>query len=117
MDLRSRINDLGWELDRERASVAASMGGGVFLALLSALAAYDLYSGNAGLWSAVGVTSDLLKWVAVLLGAAGLALIARGIAARRHGKSGRQSLLEDLERQYAELLEYKESIDGGSGED
>src|SRR5919205_429403 len=85
--LRSRISDLGSEVDADRMGIAASMGGGVFLILLAALAAYDLFSGQAGVWLQVGIDRDTLTWVAVILGVLGFGLVARAIFSRRRGES------------------------------
>jgi hypothetical protein len=107
--LRSRISDLGSDVDADRAGIAASMGGGAFLVLLAALAAYDLFSGKAGVWLAVGIDRDTLVWIAWILAVAGVGLIARAIFSRRRGESNQARELASLEQQYAELLELKKS--------
>jgi hypothetical protein len=111
-ELRSQISDLGSEVDADRAGVAALMGGGVFLALIGAMAAYDYFTGKAGVWSSLGITSDMLLWVAILLVAVGLGLVARGIIVKRRGKTTHETELAALEQEYADLLEYKNSTEG-----
>ena len=109
--LRSRISDLGSEVDADRMGIAASMGGGVFLILLAALAAYDLFSGKAGVWLQVGIDRDTLTWVAWIIGVAGAVLIARAIFRRRRGESDQVRELAALEQQHADLLEQRKNAD------
>jgi hypothetical protein len=115
--LRSRISDLGSEVDQDRAGIAASMGGGVFLLLLAAGAAYDLWTGKAGVWAGIGISRDTLLWVAIIMGAVSLVLIARAILRKRRGQSPREKELEELERQYADLLEQKRLLEGETQKD
>jgi hypothetical protein len=110
LEVRSRISDLGYEVDLHKAGVAASMGGGLFLLLLAAGAAYDLMTGKAGVWSPVGVTQDLLLFIAWGLGAAGAALLAQGVVRQRSRDLKREALLAELEQQYSRLLDRKEAI-------
>jgi hypothetical protein len=110
IELRSRISDLGYEVDLYKAGIASSMGGGLFLLLLAAGAGYDLITGKAGIWSPLGVTNDLLLFIAWGLGAVGAALLIRGIARQRHRDRERDAQLAELERQYARLLDRKEMI-------
>ena len=88
VEARSRISDLGFEIDAEKASAGLAMGGGVFLILLGALAGYDLLTGKSGIWLAVGITRDTLTWVAYGCGAAGAALITLALA--RHYRRDRK---------------------------
>jgi hypothetical protein len=110
VEARSRISDLGFEIDAEKASAGLAMGGGVFLILLAALAGYDLLTGKAGIWLAVGVTRDTLTWIAYGCGAAGVALIALALARHYRRDRKRETELADLEQEYARLLDLKDSI-------
>src|SRR5947207_9317540 len=67
-ELRARIGDLAMEVDTDKAKIAGCVGGGVFLFMLAALAAYDLLTGKSGLWLSIGVTRELLLWVAIGFG-------------------------------------------------
>lgn len=111
-ELRSRISDLGSEVDQDRAGIAASMGVGVFLLLLTAGAAYDLATGKAGVWAGIGISHDTLMFVAIIMGALALTLITRAILRKRRGQSPREKELDELERQYADLLEQKTALEG-----
>jgi hypothetical protein len=107
---RSRISDLGFEIDSYKASAGLAMGGGVFLILLAALAGYDLLTGKSGIWLAVGVTRDTLIWIAYGFGVAGAALIALALARHYRRDHKRETELADLEQEYARLLDLKDSI-------
>lgn len=109
IEVRAQISDLGYEADLYKAGVAASMGGGLFLLLLAAGAGYDLMTGKAGIWSPVGVTHDLLRFIAWGLGAAGAMLLIRGIARQRSRDLKREAQLAELEQQYSRLLDRKEA--------
>ena len=111
-ELRSRISDLGSEVDADRAGIAASIGGGVFLMLLAIGAAYDIVTGKAGVWAGLGIDRDMLTWIAVILGAVGLGLVARAITRKRRGQTENEKELAELEQQYADLLEQKNMLDG-----
>lgn len=111
-ELRLRISDLGSEVDADRAGIAASMGGGVFLSLLAAGAAYDLATGKAGVWAGIGISRDTLSWVAIIMGAVAVVLIARAVLRKRRGQSPREKELDELEQQYADLLEQKKLLEG-----
>lgn len=110
MGLRSQISDLAYEVDLYKAGIAASMGGGLFLLLLAAGAGYDLMTGKGGIWSAVGVTHDLLLFIACGLGAAGVVLLTQGIIRQRRRDRDRDARLAELEQQYARLLDRKDTI-------
>lgn len=116
-ELRSRISDVGSEVDADRAGIAAAMGGGVFLILLAAGAGYDLVMGKAGIWAGVGIDRDMLMWLAIILGAVGLGLVARGIMRKRRGQTQHEKELDELEQQYADLLEQKQMLDGETQKD
>ena len=110
VELRSQISDLGFEMDSHKAGIAASMGAGVFMLLLGAIAAYDLWTGKSGIWAPLGVTRDLLLYIAWGLGAAGLFLLSQGLIRQRRRDRGPEVRLAELERQYSRLLDHKDSI-------
>jgi hypothetical protein len=109
-ELRSQISDLGFEMDSHKAGIAASMGAGVFILILGAIAGYDLLTGNAGIWSPLGVTRDLLLFIAWGLGGTGLFLLIQGFIRQRRRDREPEARLAELEHQYSRLLEHKESI-------
>ncbi|HEX8183195.1 MAG TPA: hypothetical protein VF747_00540 [Blastocatellia bacterium] len=108
--LRSQISDLGFELDSQKSGIAASMGAGVFLLLLGVIAGYDLFKGNAGIWSPLGVTRDLLLFIACGLGAAGVALLIQGLIRQRRRDREPEARLAELEEEYSRLLDHREAI-------
>ncbi len=103
IELRGRISDLGYEADASRATVGLMMGGGVFLLLLGLLAAYDLFNGKAGIYAPLGITRDLLQWVAWGCGGVGAVLILRALMSRRRPDHSREAELAALEEEYARL--------------
>jgi hypothetical protein len=105
--LRSRISDLGFELDAEKAGLGLAMGAGVFLILLAALAGYDLMTGKAGMWMAIGITRDTLNLVAYGCGGVGVGLIAYALIRRLRRDRKREAELAELEQQYSRLLDHK----------
>jgi hypothetical protein len=110
MELRSQIRDVGYEIDLYKASVAGSMGGGIFLLLLAGGAGYDLVTGKEGIWSPMGVTHNLLLFIAWALGVAGAALLIQGFLRHRRRDLEREARLAELQQQYALLLDRKEII-------
>ena len=108
--LRAQISDLGFELDSHKKSIAVSMGIGVFLLLLAAIAGYDLYNGKAGIWSPLGVSRDLLLFIAWGLGAVGVILLIQGFIQQQRRDRKPEARLAELEGEYSQLLERKESI-------
>lgn len=110
LEVRSRIGDLGFEIDAEKAGLGLAMGAGVFLILLGGLAGYDLMTGKAGIWVAVGVTRDALQWIAYGCGGVGAAFIIQAIVRRLGRDRKREIELADLEQEYAQLLDRKESL-------
>ena len=107
IQVRSRISDLGFELDAEKAGLGLAMGAGVFLILLAALAGYDLMTGQAGVWIAVGITRDTLNLVAYGCGGVGAALIAYALIRRLRRDRKRDAELAELEQEYSRLLDHK----------
>lgn len=104
-NLRSRISDLGHQIDSYQTKTAAAFGGGVFLFLLAAGAAYDLVVGKSGVWSTLGVSRDALVWIAGVLGVGSIGLLAFALVQRSRRDARLDSTLNQLEQQYAELLE------------
>jgi hypothetical protein len=109
VEARSRISDLGFEIDSEKTGTGLAMGGGVFLILLAALAGYDLLTGKSGIWLTVGVTRDTLTWLAYGCGAAGAALMVQALARHYRRDRKRETELADLQQEYARLLDLKNS--------
>lgn len=108
-ETRSRISDLGFEIDARKAAVARSMGGAVFLLILGAGAAYDVVTHNAVLSIVMGVTRETLVRVAFGCGLGGLALLAHAIVRSRFSDRSRDAELVELEHAYADLLDRKDS--------
>jgi hypothetical protein len=108
-ETRSRINDLGHEIDARKAAVARSMGGAVFLLMLAAGATYDLVTRNYSLSIALGVTGETLLRIALCCGLAGIALMAHAIVRLRLRDRLRDAELAELEEAYADLLDRKGS--------
>jgi hypothetical protein len=106
-DLRSSINDLGYEVDSYKTRTAAALGAGVFVLFLAAGAAYDLVAGRGGVWSFLGVNRQTLVWMAFALGVGALILLSIGFRRVRLSDTGRRAKLDLMEREYAELLERK----------
>jgi len=108
--LRSSISDLGHDIDLYKAKTGAALGGGVFLLLLAAGAAYDLISGNGKAWLALGIARQTL--ISILVGLAGVATILLGLALVRLKRrdTGLEIKLERMEQEYAELLELRSEV-------
>ncbi|HYV04527.1 MAG TPA: hypothetical protein VFB82_08080 [Blastocatellia bacterium] len=107
--MRSRISDLGHEIDSRKAVVARSMGGAVFLLMLAVGAAYDLVTRNTALSIALGVTHETLTLIALGCGLAGVVLLAHAFVRSRLSDQTREVELAALEEEYAELLEAGDS--------
>jgi hypothetical protein len=107
--LRSSISDLGGEIDSYKAKTAAALGASVFLILLAAGAAYDLFFNKSGLWLLRGITREALVWILVALTSSSILLLAIGLSRRRRRDTSLEARLDELEREYAELLERKSS--------
>lgn len=108
-ELRGQISDLGYEADAGKATDALLMGGGVFALLLGLLAAYDLFKGRAGIYAPLGITRDLLQWVA--WGGVGLGAMAVLRTVTRHYRRdrARDAELAALEEEYARLNELRDA--------
>ncbi len=109
-DLRSRISEDAQAIDTYKAKTAAAMGGGVFLFLLAAVPAYDLLTGNTSLWFMLDITRDQLYWIAGALSLTSLLLLAMAAMRERQRDRAREIRLDELEEEFARLLERKEAI-------
>ncbi|MFL6216946.1 MAG: hypothetical protein ACJ74J_23890 [Blastocatellia bacterium] len=109
VELRGRISDLGYEADAGKAVDGLTMGGGVFVLLLGLLAAYDLLNGRTGIYAPLGITRDLLQWIA--WGGIGLGALAilRTVMRRRRRDRSREIELAALEEEYARLNEGRDA--------
>ena len=108
--LRSSISDLGHQLDSYKTKTAAALGGGVFLLLLAAGAAYDLIGRKSGAWLTLGVTRETLVWTASALGGGAIVLLLGAFVRIRRRDSNLDARLDQMERDYAELLERRDAI-------
>jgi hypothetical protein len=109
-ELRGRISDIGYEIDTSKAMAGYMMGGGVFLLLLAGLAAYDLLNGKAGIYQPLGITRDMLKWIAWGCTGSGVAAILQTVMHRRRRDRARENELAGLEEDYARLKERHERL-------
>jgi hypothetical protein len=107
--MRSSIIDLGYQVDSYRTKTAAALGGGVFLLLLAAGAAYDLVSGKVGMWLPLGATRQTLVWITCGLGAGATILLVFGFRRVRRSEISVKVRLEELEQEYADLLERRDA--------
>lgn len=107
-ELRGRISDIGYEIDASKAVAGYMMGGGVFLLLLAGLAAYDLLNGKAGIYQPLGITREMLRWIAWGCGGLGVAAILQTVMRRRRRDLARENELAGLEEDYARLKERHE---------
>lgn len=105
--LRSRINDLGHEVDSYKTKTAAALGGGVFLMLLAAGAAYDLLVRQSASWLILGVTREALTWIAWGLGGCAVILVLLALTRIRRRDTNLEVRLDEMEQEYAEILERK----------
>lgn len=105
--LRSSISDLGHDIDLYKAKTGAALGGGVFLLLLAAGAAYDLITGKGTAWLALGIARQTL--ISIVVGFAGVAIILLGIALVRlkQRDTSLEIELDRMEQEYAELLDLR----------
>ncbi len=107
--MRSSISDLGYQVDSYKTKTAAALGGGVFLLLLAAGAVYDLVAGKLGMWLNLGATRETLVWIAGGLGAGATILLVFGFRRVRRSEISTKARLEQMEQEYADLLERREA--------
>src|SRR6266850_3866648 len=105
--LRSSINDLGHQVDSYKTKTAAALGGGVFLLLLAAGAAYDLLVQKSASWLMLGVTRGTLAWIAYGLGSCAIILVLLALVRIRRRDITLDVRLDKMEQEYAEMLEHK----------
>jgi hypothetical protein len=103
--LKSQIQELGEQIDSYKAKTAGALGGAVFTLLLAAGGVYDLLNGKTSLWSGIGISKELFKWLVPGLAACSLALFALAWVRESKRDRGLNSTLEDLEEELAELRE------------
>lgn len=108
--LRSQISDLGYQIDSYKTKKAAAFGLGVFLLLLAIGGAYDLVTGNSGVWMMLGVSRDSLNWIAGGLGVVSLALLGFGAGLIMRRDKSLPARLDEMERNYAELLDARNQM-------
>lgn len=104
-NLHSRIGDLGHEVDSYKTKTAAALGGGVFLMLLAAGEAYDLFVNKSAAWLMAGVAHETLEWMVYALGGCAIVLVLFAIVRVRRRDTSLDIELDQLEQEYAELLE------------
>lgn len=108
-DLRSRISDLGHELDARKASIARSVGGAVLLLMIAGGAAYDVITRNGALLVRFSITRETLTLISIGCALGGLILIGHAIVRSRFGDQSRDVELAKLEQEYAGLLERQDT--------
>ncbi|MEN3333179.1 MAG: hypothetical protein V7641_2544 [Blastocatellia bacterium] len=110
VEVRGLISDMGYEIDAGKAMAGYMMGGGVFLLLLGTLAAYDLLNGKAGIYQPLGITREMLRWIAWGCGGIGTAAILQTLMRRRRRDRTREIELARLEEEYSRLKERQEML-------
>jgi len=105
--LRSSISDLAHQIDLYKTKTGAALGGGVFLFLLAAGAYYDLIAGKAAAWSMIGLTHQTLLSIATGLVVGAIVLLTLGLVRLRRRDANLDTRLDQMEQEYAELLELK----------
>jgi len=109
-NLRSNISDLGHQIDSRKTGTAAALGLGVFLLLLAAGAAYDLSSSRTVSWLSLGITHENLVWLAWGLGVGSVLLLLFAAARIRRRDQNLEAELDQMEQEYAELLDRKKML-------
>ena len=104
-NLRSGISDLGYQVDSHKTKTAAALGAGVFLLFLAVGAAYDLVVGKGGVWLFLGISRKTLVWTSSGLGVGAMILLLIGVRLVKQADTGLRARLDFMEREYAELLE------------
>lgn len=107
--LRSSISDLGYQVDSSKTTTAAALGAGVFLLLLAAVVIYDLLVNNGGVWLELGVTRYALTLTVGALAGIATILLTLGIHRIRRSDLTAKARLEQMENEYADLVERRDS--------
>ena len=105
--LRSTISDLGYQVDTYKTKTAAALGAGVFLLLLAVGSAYDLILRGGGVWLMFGLNRATLIWITGGLGSGATILLLLGLRRLKRSDTGVRARLDQMEQQYAELVERK----------
>jgi hypothetical protein len=108
-ELRSSINDLGHQVDSYKTKTAAALGGGVFLLLLAAGAAYDLVARKSASWLMLGVTRETLAWMAYGFGTCAVILVFLALVRIKRRNINLDVRLDQMEQEYAEMIERKDT--------
>jgi hypothetical protein len=103
--LRSKISDLGYQIDSHKTKTAAAFGLGVFLLLLALGAVYDLVTGKSEVWMTLGLTRESLNLIAGGLGVTSLVLMGIGVGLIVRRDRSLVARLDEMERKYADLLD------------
>lgn len=114
MALRSSISELGEQLDSYKSATAGALGGAAFLLLLAACGAYDLAAGKSGIWLAVGLSGESVRWLTGLLAAAGVLLLGLGLFRQVGRDRSRESRLAEMEEELAVLSNGRTEPEGNS---
>lgn len=102
--LQDGIRELGDQVDSYKARTAAVLAGAAFVLLLALGGAYDLTSGNAAVWSAIGLTETQVNWVTIGLAVSGILLLFTAFIRRRNYDPTPDVRLEEMEVELAEIL-------------
>ena len=113
-ELRSLISEEGQALDSYKATTAAALGAGVFLGLLALGGGYEIIANNTGLWLGLGVTRSMIYLITGLLAFASAALFAIAAVRERRRDRSRETRLDKLEGELADLLDRKAALVDGS---
>ena len=115
-DLSTHIRDVGDEVDAYKAKTAAAMGGAVFCLLLSLGGLYDIVTGNASLWNAIGVSREAFHWLIAALGATSISLFIMALVRERLRDRQLESSLAQVEQELCELQEERRSTVQGASD-
>lgn len=106
-NLRSSISDLAQQIDFYKTKTGAALGGGVFMLFLAAGAAYDLVAEKAAAWSMAGLTRQTLIAITIGLWVGAILLLTIGFVRVSRRDGSLDIKLDQMEQEYAELLDLK----------
>ncbi len=109
-ELRNQISDLGSEVDTFKAKRGGAIGGGVFLSLLALIAVYDFFTSKSNLWRSVGVSREILKFVAIGLAAVSILLFLLAAVLEKTRDRSQEAKLAELEQELEDLLNRKSAL-------